>query len=183
MRGRDILLAFAVFACFAAFGFYYTYDPAQEESAAEEPAMGEDILPAAGKEAVIQKDTQMIYQYYYTKDKVTKEQTEPAQDYLLGLDRKQLESIFQGWQMIFFSPEKVILRCSVEGVSTESYVLGVYDGCLAVFCEKEGQQITLTEKTEIPITALPMEEQQQLREGIRVNGEDNLAKLLADYAS
>lgn len=183
MRGRDMLLAFAVFACFAAFGFYSTYDPSRGESAAEELAAGEDVLPTAGKEAVIQKDTQIVYQYYYTKDQVTKEQTEPAQDYLLGLDRKQLESIFQGWQLIFFSPEKVILRCSVEGVSTESYILGVYDGCLAVFCEKEGQQITLTEKTEIPITALPMEEQQQLREGIRVNGENNLAKLLADYTS
>ncbi|MBM6828373.1 BofC C-terminal domain-containing protein [Anaerotignum lactatifermentans] len=177
MKVRDILLAFLVFVCFAAFGFWYTYapqPPAQTEA--------EEILPAA-KETVIEKETQMVYQYYYTDDDITKEQKEPAQDYLVGLDRRQLESIFQGWQLIYFSPEKVILRCSVEGVSTESYLLGIFEGYLAVYCEKEGQQITLTEKTDIPVTALPLEEQQQLQEGIRVNGEENLAKLLSDYTS
>lgn len=178
MRGRDILLAFAVFFCFAVAGFLFAYDPVQEDNSVEQ-----NTVPTVGENAAIQRDTEMVYQYYYTQDEMTKEQKEPAQDYLIGLNRKQLESIFQGWQLVYFSPEKVILRCSVEGTSTESYLLGVYEGCLAVFCEKEGNQIMLTEKTDIPIDVLPLAEQQQLREGIRVNGEENLAKLLADYTS
>lgn len=178
MRGRVTLLAFVVFCCFAVAGFLFAYHPVSEEETAEQK-----VVPIAGDNAAIQKDTQMVYQYYYTKDQMTKEQKEPAQDYLIGLDRKQLESIFQGWQLVYFSPEKVILRCSVEGSSTESYILGISNGYLAVFCERDGKQITLTEKTDIPIDILPAAEQQQLREGIRVNGEENLAKLLSDYTS
>ncbi len=41
----------------------------------------------------------------------------------------------------------------------------------------------MQERTEIPLTALPEGEALQIREGLRVTGEENLARLLADFMS
>ena len=42
---------------------------------------------------VIHEKTKMVYQYFYSKDKVTKEQIETAPVFLQGLDMQQLKSI------------------------------------------------------------------------------------------
>ena len=85
--------------------------------------------------------------------------------------------------MVFFSSEQVILRCSIEGMSDEVYVLGEDDGFLAVFYEDGKKQLRLKERTELPLSALPDGEARQLQEGMRVIGEENLAKVLADFMS
>ena len=132
---------------------------------------------------VIRANTKMIYQYFYSKDKTIKEQIEQAPVFLQGLDMEQLKSVYSVWQIMFFSPEKVILRCKIEGLSSETYILGESDGFLAVFYEDTQKNIHLKEKTELPLSALPEGEVMQLREGIRVTGEENLAKLLSDFMS
>ena len=44
-------------------------------------------------------------------------------------------------------------------------------------------KITLYECTDVPLSVLPEIERQQIREGVRILGEDNLARVLADYIS
>ena len=127
--------------------------------------------------------TKMIYQYFYTEDRITKEQIETAPVFLQGLSLEQLKSIYNGWQVVSFSPERVILRCSIEGRSSEVFLLGEDEGYLAVFYEDTDKTIRLKERTELPLSALPEGEARQIREGIRVTGEENLAKLLSDYMS
>ena len=72
----------------------------------------------------IHAGTKIVYQYFYTQDRVMKKHIEPAPEFLQGLDLEQLKSIYTGWQVVFFSSEQVILRCSIEGMSDEVYVLG-----------------------------------------------------------
>ena len=122
----------------------------------------------------IHAGTKIVYQYFYTQDRVMKKHIEPAPEFLQGLDLEQLKSIYTGWQVVFFSSEQVILRCSIEGMSDEVYVLGEDEGFLAVFYE---------DGTELPLSALPDGEARQLQEGMRVIGEENLAKVLADFMS
>ncbi|HBF66323.1 MAG TPA: hypothetical protein DDW34_12010 [Clostridium sp.] len=94
-----------------------------------------------------------------------------------------MQSIYNGWQIVYFSPEKVILRCSVEGKSSEVFVLKEYEGNLAVFTEDIDKKMRLKELTKVPISVLPDPERQQLIEGIYVLGEENLVKLLSDFTS
>ena len=132
---------------------------------------------------LIHQKTMIVYQYFYSKDKVTKEQVEVAPQFLQGLDMEQLKSIYEGWQIILFSPEKVILRCKIDGMSSETYILGENDGYLAIFYEDAQKGIHLKEITELPLSALPDGEARQIREGLRVTGEENLAKVLSDLTS
>lgn len=132
---------------------------------------------------MIGPDTEMVFQYYYSQDKVTKEQVESAAPFLQGLNMEQVRSVYDGWQVILFSPEKVILRCRIDALSSETYILGEKDGFLAVFYEDGQKGIHLKEVTEMPVSALPKEEASCIREGIRVNGEENLARILSDWLS
>ncbi len=139
--------------------------------------------PVMQQRNIILPDTRMVYQYFYTSDRVTKEESEKAPEFLQGLDMQQLESVYNGWQIVLFSPETVILRCSIEGLSSETYILGEEDGFLAVFYEDAQHMIRLKERTDIPLSVLAEEETEKLREGMRVIGEEELARVLSDLNS
>lgn len=175
-------LGLCSFLIFLAMGYQHTMQ-AQEQRKAEAALPSEPVESVLNRNITVGADTEMIYQYFYTNDRVTKEQKETAPVFLQGLDRESLQSIYNGWQMVLFSPEKVILRCRIEGKSSESYILGEDGGYLAVFYEDGQKAIHLQERTDIPLTALPEGEALQIREGLRVTGEENLAKLLADFLS
>ena len=131
----------------------------------------------------ISEKTKMIYQYFYSKDKVTKEHAEMAPVFLQGLHLEELQSVYRDWQVVLFSPEKVILRCKIDGLSSEIYILGESEGFLAVFYEDAQKGIHLKEKTSLPISTLPEVEAKEIENGVRIVGEENLAKILADYTS
>ena len=126
----------------------------------------------------------MIYQYFYSKDKVTKEYTEMAPVFLQGLHLEELQSIYLDWQVVLFSPEKVILRCKIDGLSSETYILGEMDGFLAVFYEDAQKGIHLKEKTLLPLSALPEEEAEEIENDIfRVSKTGNYKCEIGAYES
>ena len=180
--GAVLVLGLCSFLVFLVIGYQHTVKT-QEEQQAAVPRLYEPAERTINEHITISADTKMIYQYFYTNDRVTKEQTEAAPVFLQGLDREELQSVYNGWQMMLFSPEKVILRCNIEGKSSESYIIGEDGGYLAIFYEDGQKAIHLQERTEIPLTALPEGEALQIREGLRVTGEENLARLLADFMS
>ncbi len=173
---KMILFSLLIFLlCFGVGYFYEKRDLAQQ---AEEMKQEEGQLVTSVK--TIGPETEMVYEYFYKQDAVVKEQKEPAQDYLQGLTLQELTDLFVGWQVVYFSPEQVVLRCEIDGKSTEHYLLGERDGFVAVFYEDRDMNIRLKEQTDIPLAALPETEVQQLKEGLKIEGEENLAKILAD---
>ncbi|WP_317854111.1 BofC C-terminal domain-containing protein [Chakrabartyella piscis] len=183
MKKKTILVAILSFFLSTCIGYFY--GRGTQDMVAEEPMeiTLEESMEVNQKTNTIATDGQLIYQYYYTKDHTLKEQQEVTPDFLVGLTREQLESIYPNWQLILFSPDKVILRCKIEKKSDEVYLLAIYDGCVTLFYENEDMKLEMKEKTSIPIAVLPEREQKQLQEGIYVYGEENLIKLLSDFVS
>lgn len=179
MKKKVVLLAFVGF--FLSLGFGYFLSTKDQEK--QNPLAQEQTVSVAKNEVTIKKEGKIIYQYYYTVDAITKEEEEPVPDFLEGLNREQLESIYTGWQIVYFSPEKVILRCSVKGKSSEVFLLKEYEGYLAVFVEDLDKKMRLKEITQVPLSVLPDPERQELKEGIYVLGEENLVRLLSDFTS
>ena len=179
-----LIVCLALFVFFGSMGVAYWYTrknvmPEEKADTLEFPALHQALV----KEDTIAEDAHIVYQYYYTEDAVTKEKVEPVQNFQKGLTLAQLQSIYDGWQVISFSPQKVILRCSVEGRSDACFLLGAYQGYLAVFQEDMQKRFVLYEQTDIPLAALPLAEQQKLKDGVVVMGEVALAKMLSDYSS
>lgn len=179
MRKTMFIAAFCSFLLFMLAGYYVTLWMGERDKRLE--AMQTERI--MHQNLFIDANTKIVYQYFYNKDQVTKEQVEMAPVFLQGLNLEQLKSVYNGWKIITFSPEKVILQCTIDGLSSENYILGELDGFLAIFYEDAQKGIHLKEKTDIPISALPEGEAREIRDGIRITGEENLAKRMADYQS
>lgn len=183
MKRKTVALAMICFFLSLGMGYLYGRSGQEQQTIEESPLVAEESLEVNKKENTIATGGQLIYQYYYTKDRTLKEQQEEIPNFLVGLTREQIESIYPNWQLILFSPDKVILRCKIDKKSDEVYLLAIYDGYVTLFYENEDMKLELKEKTEIPLSVLPEREQKQLQTGIYVYGEEDLIKLLSDFIS
>ncbi|WP_352399087.1 hypothetical protein [Anaerotignum sp.] len=179
MKKKVVFMALAGFFLSLGLGYFFSVDNQEKQTLPTH----EESVQVGKREVTVKKEGKILYQYYYTKDAITKEVEEPVPDFLEGLNREQMQSIYNGWQIVYFSPEKVILRCSVEGKSSEVFLLKEHEGFLAVFVEDIDKKMRLKELTDVPVSVLPETERNQLAEGISVLGEENLVRLLSDFTS
>jgi hypothetical protein len=146
-------------------------------------------LAAAGQAAAAENGarvsalTKMIYEYYYADDGVTETAEESAPAFLVAKTREELKAMFADWDVVGFSAEEVVMRKTVAGASPERFVVKEHEGFVAVFYETDTGGELLREITETPVSALPETARERLRAGIRVTGEEALAKILQDYGS
>lgn len=158
-------------------------EKAQEKAIPPQDTAQEDKTASTNKSMKIQPYTEIIYQYYYPKDGITKVQEDVPPYFLLDLTLEDLKGLYEDWQIIAFSDKKVIMRRTMEGTSDQRYIVGQQDGFVAVFYEEEKNGVSLHELTKIPVNSLPQEDQERLKEGILILGDENLSKILADLGS
>lgn len=127
----------------------------------------------------ISEQTRIIYDYYYSHGDFERVIEYPT-GFLLGMTEEDLAGILADWQVLSFTPYEVHLRQNTD-VEYRQYVIGVHEGYIAVFFDNGLGRIK--ELTGRPVTALALEEQQRLFEGIRVIGNDELMRALEDFSS
>lgn len=195
---KFLLIIFAVCIVTSVISFfstlYFVNKKEQLELEANDSILSEPILKTAIDEETkrtvstsvnskITPSTKMVYQYYYPEDDVMEEQEDVPPYFLLDLTFKDMQKLYNNWQIISFSEKEVVLRKTMEGESEQRYVVGQQDGYIAVFYAKEKNGIGLHELTNTPISSLSEGEQERLNEGISVTGEEKLSKILEDYGS
>ena len=131
----------------------------------------------------ISSSTKMVYEYVYKGDNITEIVEDVPPYFLIDLTRTDLENNFKDWQIKSFSNTEVVLQKAIEGESTQHYIIGEYDGFIAVFYEKEINGTNLKDITDIPLESLSEEEQQQIKNGIKITGKAELIKFLENYTS
>lgn len=165
--------------------FLMTKDTSEKEQAAAKPV--EEMVTAdtavSANSSKIQPYTKMVYQYYYPDDDITKEQEDVPPYYLLDLSLLDMQEMYRDWTIVAFSDTEVVMRKNMAGASDERYVVSQKEGYIAVFYEEAQNGVSLHEVTDTPVSSLPIEEQERLRNGISVYGNENLCKILADYGS
>lgn len=149
-----------------------------EAEASETPPMAE-TLSLSSK---IGRDTMIVYEYYYPNENRTQRATQAAPQSMQELTREQLIRKLRDWQIVSFSDKEVVLRRNMDD-GAKKYVLGVWEGYIAVFYSDSDNMESLKEITDTPVSALSEEEQDKLTRGITVEGEEDLMKILEDYGS
>lgn len=139
------------------------------------------------KTALINENTEIITRVIYEQtgqEELNK--IKPTQE-MIGLSKKDLEEIYNGWIIDEFSPAKVQLTLRVgrqaEGVILPKYYLGIKDGYVAVYKKTPSTQATLKQLTKIPIKSLPEQETKDLERGIQVQSEQELLEILEGLSS
>ena len=160
--------------------------------AADIPQAEENKVYAAEKsssEAVsdsmekITPNTKMVYEYYYPALGETDVTEENAPYFMVNLTFDDLQKYYDDWQVTYFSAQKVVMRREVYDERNQRYIVGEKNGYVAVFYENDKDGEIVREITNIPVSALPSEEQKRLYEGINVIGDDKLMRILQDYGS
>lgn len=85
------------------------------------------------------------------------------------------------WKVKNFSDDKVELYKSQEGICDKHYDVKKYGDYIAIYTLGSDGSESLKEVTDILTTYLPQEDVTLLEKGIKVNGDNELAKLLSDY--
>ncbi len=196
--GYTCIVCIVVFVAFLYMGYQAIPQTTKEEEVVMlEDREGVEIIDSAevigeigvvesvivNAEATVQPHSEIVYEYLYTKDNITKAVEQPAQSYIVGMNKEELEDAFLEWQVVSFSEDEVILRKSIQGKSDEVYLIGQMNGYITIFYEDEYKEMKLKEMTQIPLSILPEYEQRQLIEGIFILGEENLLRLMADFST
>lgn len=152
------------------------------ESEAPEPVAEASVSVSGDSLITIGPETLIIYEYLYS-DGSTERTEEFPPYFLLDKPREYFESALADWEILEFGSGEVLLRKNIDGKSTQYYIIGIHEGLVAVFYEDEINGTCLKEITDTPVKTLPPEEQETLRNGIRIFGNDALAKALEDFGS
>lgn len=100
---------------------------------------------------------------------------------MVNLTKEELLKKYKDWNLDKFTKEEIILSKKFEGVCGEQFVLKEEDGYISVYAVDENNNETLKEKTNISTKFLTETDKIALRNKIRVNGLDNLHKILEDF--
>lgn len=131
----------------------------------------------------ITPSTKMVYEYYYVGDGKIETTEEIPPYFLLDMTEEDMKDTFIDWDILAFDSKEVVMRKNIQGKSDQYYIVGVHEGYIAVFYETETNGSTLKELTDMPVSAFAKEEQDRLRAGIHVSGNNELIKILEDYGS
>lgn len=135
------------------------------------------------KVAKITPSTKMTYEYFYKGDNITEVVEDVPPYFLIDLTRNDLETNFKDWRVKSFSPTEVVMQKVIDDVSTQHYIVREYEGYVAIYYEKEINGTNLKEITDISLEGLPKEEQEKIKNGIKITGKENLMKFLESYGS
>ncbi|MFP4660728.1 MAG: BofC C-terminal domain-containing protein [Halanaerobiales bacterium] len=129
----------------------------------------------------ISADTPLIVQTYYKKSNSMVQQVISMPENFIGLTINELKNISENWEIKEYTSGKLmIVYRSFDDISPEDRSkmhLGIKDNQVAIFYGRSGQK-NLKKQTDIPVSELPVEEQNNLREGIKVESNEELLAIL-----
>ncbi|MDE6357214.1 MAG: hypothetical protein K2L15_01335 [Eubacteriales bacterium] len=185
------LIGIVYFSALAGYSLYKPLNESIDLEAERQEAMlntknlRENIEKQANniKIAKVTPSTKMKYEYYYKGDNITETFEDVPPYFLLDLTRAELENNFKDWNVKSFSEKEVVMQKVMEGESSQNYIIGEYEGYIAVYYEKEINGTKLKEITDTPISSLSAEEQEKIKNGIKIVGEDKLMEFISNYES
>lgn len=137
-------------------------------------------------EKYISANTPLIVQTYYKKSDKLVQNIITMPSNFVGLTVSELKDISKQWEVKEYSAGKLmILYRSLNELSPKdknNIHLGVKEGKVAIFYGVSGQQ-NLKKLTEIELEDLPLQEQTNLKNGIRIDSNEELLSVLDSIIS
>ena len=140
-----------------------------------------EILETNSEEEKISPNCSFIQKKYYQKCGHTSKKYLNIPEKLVNKTKKQLEEIYSDWQVENFTSNEVILFQKLEGECGEHYLVKDIDGKVTIFQITENGQEIEDECTGITTEYLTDTDKINMKNGIRVNGKEELNQLLEDF--
>ncbi len=138
------------------------------------------LLTSMVEEKVSPNATLIIKKHYSGCGHTTKDYAEiPAE--LVNLKEDEVREALTGWELKGFSANEVVILKELTGICNEHYVLREKDGVIAIYTENENGDEILHEITEISTDYLTEQDREELKQGIKAIGKEELNSTIEDY--
>lgn len=165
---------------------YEVEEIAQEEILDEcteeyEYIQNEKLAKVNSSQEKISPECEMILKKIYTKCNHTiEEQIELPQE-LVNMNEEDLKNEYTDWNIEKFSTDEIILSQKINEECGEHYVLKNHDGLIAIYQINENGEEEFLDETEISTEYLTQTDLIEIQNGLKVNGLEELNKILEDY--
>ena len=140
-----------------------------------------ELVETISSEEKVSPNCIFIFKTLYHKCEHTKVEKEQVKDVMVNKTREDLSKIYKNWQIITFRNDQVLFYREDEGMCDEHYLLRDLNGYVCIYSIDEDEDLNLESTTSIFTGYLPEEDILRLKEGIRINGKEELNKTLEDY--
>ena len=97
-----------------------------EQNIAEEnnnPYLNENGEPVISSPNKITPSTKIVYEYVYSEDGTVKTVEEEPPYFMLDLTFDDMLKYYPNWEIVSFSPQKVVMRKTIYGSDTQRYIV------------------------------------------------------------
>ena len=138
-------------------------------------------LETNSNEEKISPNCLLTLKKHYDKCGHTTKEYVDIQENLVNKTQEELEEKYPNWEVEKFSSGEIILYKEYNGMCDEHYILKEKDGKIVIYKIDENEQEKLYETTEIAIDYLTDEDKENIKNGIKVNGKEELNQLIEDF--
>ena len=141
----------------------------------------EEMLQASTNQEKISPNCFITFKTSYKKCGHETNKYEKIDDNLVNKTEEELQKVYSDWKIEDFSDSNIVLSKDEEGYCGEHYLVQDKDGRVAIYKILEDGTKQNYEQTEISTEYLSDSDKIQIKEGIRVNGKQNLNQLIEDF--
>lgn len=129
----------------------------------------------------ISPNSMLIFKTEYSKCGHTLNKYQTVTQDVVNLTKDELQKKYKDWKIESFSEKEIVLYQKVNESCNEHYVIREKNGNLAIYLLDEKNNEVLKEVTNIPVEYLTDVDLEKLKDGIRVNGWEELNARLEDF--
>lgn len=150
------------------------------EDECTEFAKFESIQTNANNEKISPNANLIVQKYYKDCFHTTKDYVELPKE-LVNMTEDELKEYYGNWTVKEFSKDTITLYKEFNGICNQHYVLREKDGYVAIFTIDEEDIEHYIKSTGIAIQYLSEKDLENLKDGIKVFGNDRLQQALEDF--
>lgn len=118
---------------------------------------------------------------YYTECKHTINEYIEIPEKLVNKTQKEIEEEYENWTTEKFSSTEIILYREFNSNCGQHFIVRDNNGKIAIYRINENNEEEVIEQTEISTQYLTENDKNELKNGIRVNGKEELNQLIEDF--
>lgn len=146
-----------------------------------EQLQNNEMIETNAEEEKISPNSSLTYETYYTGCQHTKIVYSDMPTELVNLTKKEVEEKYTDWEVKKFETNEVALYREQEGECGEHFIVKDKDGKVVVYKILENGEEQEYEVTQISTDYLTETDKIEMKNGIKVNGKQELNQLIEDF--
>lgn len=160
---------------------YISKEKVTDECTEEGKELSENDITASSTELKLSPNAELVIEKHFIGcGHIVNEYAQILPE-MVNKNQEEIEQMYNNFKVQSFDKNKLVIEKDEQGFCGEHYILREKNGVIIVNSINENNEETLYEKTSISTQYLTQTDLINLKEGIRIYGNENLNSMLEDY--